>query len=374
MTFPYISVFVNTFNHERYIEQAIVSVLEQDFPAQETEILVVDDGSTDNTFSIVKKFEAKYGPRLRFMRKENGGQVSAYNVALPELRGEIVAFLDGDDWWTKEKLSAVTAAFAANPDIAAVGHGYYEVYGDAPPHEMFVADKTRLLDLSSAAAARMAEAGLTLLGTSRLSVRRRVLGRVGPLPKQVVFFDAPVFTLALAMGGALVLERPLCYYRRHEQNLWSPAVLDRETQRRQVERLGFMLRYTPPRLVEMGIPREIVEALVEGPRVEYERARLQLGPRPSRWDVYQAELNRFRALYKRPSPGYLVFQQAVCACALILPPRRFYRLLGWYGRNNAKRFREILGKPKPKVATSIFRRRPVESRDSNSEHAHGVSS
>ncbi|MGH7836756.1 MAG: glycosyltransferase family 2 protein, partial [Candidatus Binataceae bacterium] len=77
---PIISVVVDTYNQERYIEQAIVSVLEQDFPAADMEILVVDDGSTDRTPEIVHKF----APRVRLLRKKNGGQASAFNAAIPE--------------------------------------------------------------------------------------------------------------------------------------------------------------------------------------------------------------------------------------------------------------------------------------------------
>ena len=73
---------------------------------------MVDDGSTDNTPSIVEKFL----PRLRYIRKKNGGQASAFNVAIPELRGSIVAFLDGDDWWAKGKLSAVREVFESESD------------------------------------------------------------------------------------------------------------------------------------------------------------------------------------------------------------------------------------------------------------------
>jgi glycosyltransferase involved in cell wall biosynthesis len=65
MTTPHISVLIDTYNHERFIEQAIVSVLEQNFPAGEMEIVVVDDGSTDSTPLIVEKFL----PRLRYIRK-----------------------------------------------------------------------------------------------------------------------------------------------------------------------------------------------------------------------------------------------------------------------------------------------------------------
>jgi len=349
MTTPHISVLIDTYNQERYIEQAIVSVLEQNYPAEDVEILVVDDGSTDRTPEIVGKFV----PRVRYLRKENGGQVSAFNVSIPELHGRIVSFLDGDDWWAKEKLAAVAEAFERNPEIAAVGHGFYEVRDDEPPREMFVPAKTCRLDLTSVEAARLADAGLTLLGTSRLSVRREVLNRIGPLPHEVVFFDAPVFTLALALGGATILDRPLCYYRQHSQNLYAPIALDETTLRRRFERLGFLLSYIPPRLLALGVAPEVVNAFTMSPQIEFDRAKLQSGE-AGRWPVFRTELLRFRALYGRRSVGYLLFECMVGACALLLPPRRFYQLLEWYGRNNLKRFRNILGNAEPRVSPAFF--------------------
>src|SRR5579864_4462115 len=119
---PLISVLVDTYNHERYIEQAITSVIEQDFPAADYEIVVVDDGSTDRTPEIVRKF----APRVRLLRKENGGQASAFNAAFPELRGEIISFLDGDDWWVPRKLSLTTEALTQTEEAVASGHGFYE--------------------------------------------------------------------------------------------------------------------------------------------------------------------------------------------------------------------------------------------------------
>ena len=153
MNAPLISVLIDTYNHERYIEQAIVSVLEQDFPASDVEVLVVDDGSSDETPSIVQKFV----PRVRYLRKENGGQASAFNAGIPQLRGGIVAFLDGDDWWAKRKLTAIAEAFQANPEIAAVGHGFYEVCDSDPPREMIVPANSCRFDLSSVDAARFAD-------------------------------------------------------------------------------------------------------------------------------------------------------------------------------------------------------------------------
>src|SRR5580658_10377580 len=120
---PKVTVLIDTYNHERFIEEAIVSVLEQDFPRSEVDILVVDDGSTDRTPEIVRKFQ----PRVRLVRKANGGQASAFNVGIAEARGEIVAFLDGDDWWSCNKVARVAQVFDASPEVGLVGHSITEV-------------------------------------------------------------------------------------------------------------------------------------------------------------------------------------------------------------------------------------------------------
>src|SRR5271168_3387703 len=123
MSKPFVSALIDTYNQEEFIEEAIKSVLEQDFPASETEIVVVDDGSTDRTAEIVRKF----APRVRLLSKVNGGQASAFNAGIPEARGEIVAFLDGDDWWAPGKLKAVAQVFSTDPAVGLVGHGVIHV-------------------------------------------------------------------------------------------------------------------------------------------------------------------------------------------------------------------------------------------------------
>src|SRR5256714_8851909 len=116
---PLITALVDTYNHEKYIEQALNSVLEQGWPAAELEIVVVDDGSTDRTPEIVGKFV----PRVKHLRKKNGGQASAFNAGFAEARGEIVTILDGDDWWRKGKLAAVGGGLEKNTEGEAGGDG-----------------------------------------------------------------------------------------------------------------------------------------------------------------------------------------------------------------------------------------------------------
>ena len=288
---------------------------------------------------------------------------SAFNLAIPELRGSIVAFLDGDDWWAKGKLSAVAETFEANPGIAAVGHGFYEVRDTEPAREMFVPAKTCFLDLSSVDAARLADAGLTLLGTSRLSVRREVLNRIGALPEELVFCaDSPIVAFALALGGAVILDRPLCYYRQHSQNLFAPIAMDGAVERRKSEQLRFLFSYVPPRLAEFGVAPDVIDAFVESPRVEFERAELYSGE-GGRLEVFRTERRRFQAYYQNRTAGYRLFEFAVGACALILPPRNFYQLLQWYGRHNFARLRSAFGKAEPKVSPTFFQRRRVAERE-----------
>src|SRR5437867_3134050 len=201
---PFVSVLIDTYNHERFIEQAIVSVLEQDFPAAEREIIVVDDGSTDRTPEIVRKFE----PHVRLLRKENGGQASAFNVGIPECRGEIIAFLDGDDWWENRKLSVVVNEFTIRQEIGVIGHGLYEVdekgkrlYSNAP-------DRRYSCRFSNVQEARQFLELRSFLGTSRLAARRSVLVKMVPLPEGLlVEADEFLATLGTALSGCIVLEQ-----------------------------------------------------------------------------------------------------------------------------------------------------------------------
>src|ERR1700757_4996689 len=181
MTTPFVSVLIDTYNHERFIEEAIVSVLEQDFPASDREILVVDDGSADGTPEIVRKFE----PHVRLLRKENGGQASAFNAGIPKCRGEIVAFLDGDDWWAPTKLSRVIRALAEDLSLGIVGHGIINVQRDGKEQVESLRENFRF-QANSLEGARLFRRRGAFLGTSRMTVRRRLLQRIGPVPEEIL--------------------------------------------------------------------------------------------------------------------------------------------------------------------------------------------
>jgi teichuronic acid biosynthesis glycosyltransferase TuaG len=103
---PLVSVVIPAYNSARYIAESIRSVQEQIY--SNWELVVVDDGSTDETAGIVRDF-SRTDARVKYVFQENGGQASARNTGIRDSRGDLIAFLDSDDLWFPEKLELQTA-------------------------------------------------------------------------------------------------------------------------------------------------------------------------------------------------------------------------------------------------------------------------
>ena len=112
------TVIIDTYNYGRFIERSIESALNQDFPKERYEILVIDDESTDDTSERIKK----YGDKIRYIRQKNTGQAGVFNTGFANANGEVICFLDADDYWYPGKLKAVTAVFDKYPDVGLVQH------------------------------------------------------------------------------------------------------------------------------------------------------------------------------------------------------------------------------------------------------------
>lgn len=353
---PFVSVLIDTYNHERFIEEAIVSVLEQDFPASDREILVVEDGSTDRTPEIVRKF----GPQVRLLRKENGGQASAFNAGIPECHGEIVAFLDGDDWWEKSKLSIVAGELSAHPEIGVIGHGLYEVDESGKRLASNIPDRSYETRLKNTQEAREFIPLRSFLGTSRLTVRRSILQRVTPLPEALcVEADEFLATHGAAVGGARVLQRPLTNYRLHSGNLYQFSEWSREKAKRKYDSLACLLRDLSPRLAQANVPESVIHVLRDCVRIDVERLALALGTGWP-WDTVRVEREAGQQAYRGATFGYHLFHAAVIGAAAVLPPALFYRMRRWYTKKGLARARQIVGSPKPIPSLVVRTARPHE--------------
>ncbi|MBN1318243.1 MAG: glycosyltransferase family 2 protein [Anaerolineales bacterium] len=109
-----VSIIIPVYNCERYLAQAIQSALDQTY--RETEIIVIDDGSTDSSAETVKHLL----PAVRYLKQPHSGTASARNQGVRLSRGHFLSFLDADDLWVKNKLELQMETLSIDPDIEAV--------------------------------------------------------------------------------------------------------------------------------------------------------------------------------------------------------------------------------------------------------------
>ncbi len=213
MKAPFFTVIIDTYNYGQYVEEAVSSVLTQEFPAEEREILVVDDGSTDDTQERLKKF----GDAIRYLRKTNGGQASAFNFGFEQARGEIIALLDADDVWLPDKLARLYEAFKQNP---AAGMVYHRMYWWSGANETS-ADRHFIPVSGRVPESRRDLLQYPMMGTSCLTFRRDALKELLPVPK-VLRSQADAYLTALIIFIAPVAAIPdyLGKYRLHGANLF----------------------------------------------------------------------------------------------------------------------------------------------------------
>ncbi len=115
---PKISILIPTYNAEKFIEKTLEGVFRQGRPADE--VIVLDDGSTDNTFEILKKFE----PRIKILTQKNKGVSNARNRLLAEAKGDLIGFLDHDDFWGQDYLKHQVENFEKFPDASCYVAGF----------------------------------------------------------------------------------------------------------------------------------------------------------------------------------------------------------------------------------------------------------
>jgi glycosyltransferase involved in cell wall biosynthesis len=310
---PLVTVLIDTYNYGRYVEAAVRSVLEQKFPSGRREILVVDDGSTDDTPERLQKF----GDAIRYLRKPNGRQASALNYGFERARGDIVALLDADDVWLPGKLERVVRAFEDNPDAGLVYHRYWEV---------------------DTASGGRRESGLSLVSglvpterkkllsyhiypTSALAFRRDLLTSILPIPIELTF-QADAYLAALVVFVAPVLGLPdfLADYRIHGQNLFhghAPA-LSRERLLRRIKTRQALLDGIRDWLRNQGHNLESgnAKAYLKQWKLAQARDQFEIEP-PSRWQLFRHRLDDARTYAELRSSRHRLLTYATAFGSLL---------------------------------------------------------
>jgi glycosyltransferase involved in cell wall biosynthesis len=220
---PLVSILVANYNYGRYIGQALDSVLQQTYP--NFEIIVCDDGSTDDSREIVARYCSR-DARIRLVAQENGGMVSALNAAYRPSQGEIICQLDADDLFLPRKLERVVEAFRQSPQSGMCFHRIVKMRNDG---KTFSYPRPLFLYKGWVAVEAVCNGGLVRGGpwASGLSFRRGVTELFFPLPPRLChlrgFQDAYLSNGAQFFTEVCSLREPLAKLRIHSANDASSA-------------------------------------------------------------------------------------------------------------------------------------------------------
>lgn len=207
-----LSVLINNYNYAPFLRACIDSVLAQDHSEFEFEVVVVDDGSTDNSREII----ASYGSQIVSVLKENGGQASSFNAGFAAATGEIIFLLDSDDEFLPGKLHQIARLYDRD-SLDWCFDRVTTIEGERPPENLEV----QLYDQRDAI--RRGYYPSIPVPTSGLSFRRDLLEQILPMKtaKDVVLSDNYLKFAAVYLGRGSIVLTPLTFQRIHQANRYT---------------------------------------------------------------------------------------------------------------------------------------------------------
>lgn len=197
-----ISVCMATYNGEHYLRPQLYSILKQ--LSQDDELIISDDGSTDETVNIIKSFQDQ---RIRLLHSPHKNLIYNFENALKEARGDLIFLSDQDDIWFDNKVVKYKAQLEKHVLVcsnAAMFHG-----NDHNDYELFFKNSRKKTGLLNNLAK------VKFLGAT-LAFQKTVLQRALPFPKNIPMHDIWIGLVAETMGSTYYIDEPMIYYRRHE--------------------------------------------------------------------------------------------------------------------------------------------------------------
>lgn len=215
MKTPIISVIIPTYNNSRFIKFALESLFQQIYPEENTEIIVVDDGSTDDTSEVLKEYKEK----IIYVRQRRMGIANARNTGMSKAKGEIIAFLDADDIWSEERLQRVVNTFKDKKDIGLVYHPFALVDSNGHViHKNFYKAFGYKEGLSGWVTEDIL-AGRIFCGGSSFAFRKEIIDKLYPVPEDIKRgVDYYMTSVAACYATVEYIPDILGKYRLHETN------------------------------------------------------------------------------------------------------------------------------------------------------------
>lgn len=211
---PLASIVICNYNYGQFIGEAIDSSLSQTYP--NIEIIVVDDGSTDNSRQVI----AAYGDRIKPVLKENGGQPSAYNAGFAASKGDIICFLDSDDLFMPEKVEQVVNTFNSADAMGWCFHSLKLIDVNQTILPISTTENYKNCECDFRNRLRAGKIPPSIPPCSGLSFRRSLLEKILPMPapSSIKATDHYVKFMAVALSKGFMLSDALALQRIHSNN------------------------------------------------------------------------------------------------------------------------------------------------------------
>lgn len=202
-----VSVLVPSFNHGPFLRECIDSVLSQDYPG--VEVIVVDDGSTDNSIEILRE----YGDRITLIQQSRGRQARARNLGLEIAKGDLIAFLDSDDRYLPGRISSAVDVFMEDPEAVLVWGDYRLIDGS---NKVFSTCRWK----PCRADFRLELIAGNPICNATVTVRKETLLAIGGFEESLArACDGLAWYIIAARGGKFVhVAKELVDYRLHDRN------------------------------------------------------------------------------------------------------------------------------------------------------------
>jgi len=212
---PLVSIVITNYNYGEFLADAICSSLTQSY--ENVEVIVIDDGSTDNSINVLNQFVDD----ITVIRQRNGGLVSALNTGFLHSRGEIICFLDSDDVFAPTKVDTVVKQLQSSSDHDWCFHPLE--YFTCLEVEIFTSLEsvpTRRDTIDCRSKLRKGKCESIPTATSGLSMKRDLLNKIFPMP-DLLPSDNYLKIAAYALSPGFFLDRSLAFQRLHSENAYT---------------------------------------------------------------------------------------------------------------------------------------------------------
>ena len=211
---PLVSIIMNCHNGEKYLNQSIKSVLNQSY--KNWEVIFFDNKSKDKSSSILKKYKDS---RIKYYKSNKLHPLyKARNLAINRSKGQLISFLDVDDWWSKNKLSKQVNIFLKDKNIDATYANTFLYYEKKKKKIIFIKNKINNVNITQKLIDKFEMPILTIL------IKKEIFKKIQFNNKYTIIGDFDFFVRLSLMATIKGTQEPLAYYRVHDSNLTTKKV------------------------------------------------------------------------------------------------------------------------------------------------------